>query len=107
MCATEFQPEPQDVEEQTGAPVADIAQSSQRESVERLLASTRTVLAGTQAVPSPCTSVCRMSGDTGLCEGCFRTLDEIVAWSRLQDDGVDGKRAIWSAIGQRAALAMT
>jgi prolyl-tRNA editing enzyme YbaK/EbsC (Cys-tRNA(Pro) deacylase)/predicted Fe-S protein YdhL (DUF1289 family) len=101
-----FQLKPQDLEQLTGAPVADIAQASQRESVDRLLTSARAVLANTSAVPSPCTSVCRMSGDTGLCEGCFRTLDEIVAWSRLQDEGVDGKRAIWSAIEYRAVLAV-
>lgn len=106
MCGTEFQYKPQDLEEQTSAPVADVAQSSQREGVERLLNSARAVLASTSAVPSPCTSVCRMSGDTGWCEGCFRTLDEIVAWSQLRDDGVDGKRAIWSAIGQRATRAI-
>jgi predicted Fe-S protein YdhL (DUF1289 family) len=32
-------------------------------------------------VPSPCINVCRMSAATGLCEGCFRTLDEIACWS--------------------------
>ncbi|MFZ9812181.1 MAG: DUF1289 domain-containing protein, partial [Burkholderiaceae bacterium] len=25
-------------------------------------------------VPSPCTSVCTMSAQTGLCTGCFRTI---------------------------------
>ena len=34
-------------------------------------------------VPSPCINVCRMNPDTGLCEGCFRTLDEIAAWSAM------------------------
>ncbi|MFO1363726.1 MAG: DUF1289 domain-containing protein [Burkholderiales bacterium] len=32
-------------------------------------------------VPSPCINVCRMNDATGLCEGCFRTLDEIAGWS--------------------------
>lgn len=32
-------------------------------------------------VPSPCINVCRMNDATGLCEGCFRTLDEIACWS--------------------------
>ena len=36
-------------------------------------------------VPSPCNNVCRMNPDTGLCEGCFRTLDEIAAWSVMSD----------------------
>jgi predicted Fe-S protein YdhL (DUF1289 family) len=54
-------------------------------------------------VPSPCISVCRMSPRTGLCEGCLRTLDEIAAWSALDDDG---KRAVWAQLAQRrAALA--
>jgi len=34
-------------------------------------------------VPSPCINVCKMNPDTGLCEGCLRTLDEIAAWSGL------------------------
>jgi predicted Fe-S protein YdhL (DUF1289 family) len=34
-------------------------------------------------VPSPCINVCRMNPDTGLCEGCLRTLDEIAAWSAM------------------------
>lgn len=101
-----FQLQPQDLIGLTGAPVVDIAQASQRDSIEQLLATANTVLASTHAVPSPCTSVCRMSGDTGLCEGCFRTLDEIVAWSRIGDEGDAGKRSIWSRIEQRAHLAL-
>jgi uncharacterized protein len=33
-----------------------------------------------------------------LCKGCWRTLDEIVAWSTLPDDG---KRQVWVQIEQR------
>ena len=51
-----------------------------------------------EPVPSPCTSVCRMNADTGLCEGCFRTLDEIAAWSRMEEHE---KRAVWQRLGQR------
>jgi prolyl-tRNA editing enzyme YbaK/EbsC (Cys-tRNA(Pro) deacylase)/predicted Fe-S protein YdhL (DUF1289 family) len=100
-----FQLKPQDLQTLTHAPIADIAQSSQRQAVDRLLTTARTVLASNYAIPSPCTSVCRMSGDTGLCEGCFRTLDEIVVWSRIGDEGEDGKRSIWSKIQQRASIA--
>ena len=32
-------------------------------------------------VPSPCINVCRLDETTRLCEGCFRTLDEIACWS--------------------------
>ena len=51
-------------------------------------------------VPSPCISVCRMSEATGLCEGCLRTLDEIAAWSVLDDEQ---RRAVWDAIALRRA----
>jgi predicted Fe-S protein YdhL (DUF1289 family) len=52
----------------------------------------------TEAVASPCTSVCRMSPDTGLCEGCLRTLDEIATWSRMENHE---KRAVWLQLAQR------
>lgn len=51
-------------------------------------------------VPSPCISVCRMSPATGLCEGCRRTIDEIAAWSRMEDPE---KRAVWALIDERRA----
>ncbi len=51
-------------------------------------------------VPSPCTSVCTLDSRTGFCAGCFRTLDEIAAWSELDDDA---KRAVWSALDGRRA----
>ena len=50
-------------------------------------------------LPSPCISVCTMESRTGLCRGCLRTLDEIGAWSTLDDEG---KRAVWARIEQRA-----
>jgi predicted Fe-S protein YdhL (DUF1289 family) len=56
----------------------------------------RMVLAGD--VPSPCSSVCKLDSATEFCEGCFRTLDEIAAWSRLDDES---KRAIWQLIAER------
>lgn len=50
------------------------------------------------AVPSPCLAVCRMDTATGWCEGCLRTLDEIAAWSRLDDAA---KTAVWALLDQR------
>lgn len=38
-------------------------------------------------VPSPCINICRMHAPTGWCEGCARTIDEIAAWSALDDAG--------------------
>jgi predicted Fe-S protein YdhL (DUF1289 family) len=51
------------------------------------------------AVASPCISVCRMNAQSGLCEGCLRTIDEIAAWSTMDDEG---KQAVWGLIAQRA-----
>jgi predicted Fe-S protein YdhL (DUF1289 family) len=41
-----------------------------------------------------------MSSVTGLCEGCLRTIDEIVAWGRADDAY---KRAVWQEIRRREA----
>lgn len=38
------------------------------------------------SVPSPCISVCRMDADTDLCEGCFRTIEEIAGWATFPDE---------------------
>jgi predicted Fe-S protein YdhL (DUF1289 family) len=39
----------------------------------------------TAAVASPCIDVCRMNPSAGLCDGCFRTIDEIASWSSFDD----------------------
>ena len=49
-------------------------------------------------VPSPCVSICKVDSATEFCEGCFRTLDEIAAWGRLDDEA---KREVWQLIAQR------
>jgi len=36
--------------------------------------------------PSPCVGVCRIVEREARCAGCLRTLDEITAWSRLDDE---------------------
>lgn len=55
---------------------------------------------GTTPVPSPCIDVCRMHAATGLCEGCARTIDDIIAWSTLGDAG---KHAVWALLPERFA----
>jgi predicted Fe-S protein YdhL (DUF1289 family) len=55
-------------------------------------------------VPSPCTSVCKIDEATGLCAGCLRTLDEIAAWSVLDNAQ---RRAVWAAIADRRAARAT
>ncbi len=42
-----------------------------------------------------------MDASSSLCAGCFRTIEEIAAWSRLDEVG---KRHVWALIAQRAAF---
>ncbi len=39
-----------------------------------------------RSVASPCVMVCTVDGASGLCLGCFRTLQEIATWSRMTDE---------------------
>jgi hypothetical protein len=55
---------------------------------------------GASDVASPCISVCEMDPASRLCRGCFRTLDEIAAWSVLDDDA---RRAVMDALPARRA----
>lgn len=56
--------------------------------------------AETGFVPSPCIGLCLMDAQTGWCEGCLRTIEEIVAWGSATDAD---KRAVWVEIKRRAA----
>ena len=49
-------------------------------------------------LPSPCVNICKMDEQSGLCQGCWRTIDEIVAWSSASEDT---KHAVWLRIKQR------
>ena len=82
-----FKLSPQDLARWSAAPVADVVQVPVVENV-----------------PSPCTSVCRMNEITGLCEACYRTLDEIVQWAGADEES---KRTIWTRIEQRRRLGTT
>lgn len=53
-------------------------------------------------MPSPCISICKLDPDNGWCQGCFRTLDEIAAWSRAADAD---KLVVWQRIEARQGLA--
>jgi predicted Fe-S protein YdhL (DUF1289 family) len=55
---------------------------------------------GGVGVASPCISVCVLDPATAICTGCFRTLDEIAAWSVMDDAG---KRAVLAALPARRA----
>ena len=56
-------------------------------------------MAPAERVPSPCNNVCRIDNASGLCEGCLRTIDEVVAWGTSSDDD---RRAVWAQLKQRA-----
>jgi len=51
------------------------------------------------AVETPCIKVCRIDAQARLCTGCFRSLDEIAAWSRMS--GAQ-RRSIMAELATRA-----
>ena len=53
-------------------------------------------------VTSPCISVCRMTADRSHCQGCFRTLEELRAWGKVD---AAQRRVIWRALLARAGIA--
>ena len=101
-----FKMMPQALELLTGAAVVDVAvdlneeNAARQNAIDLIAARARGISRSSENLPSPCISVCRISADSGLCEGCFRTLDEISAWSRLP---VEGRRELWQTIEQRIA----
>jgi len=53
-------------------------------------------------VASPCTSVCTIDPVSGLCTGCYRTLDEIAGWIDISNEA---KRTIIAGLrGRRTRL---
>jgi predicted Fe-S protein YdhL (DUF1289 family) len=51
-----------------------------------------------EEIPSPCTEICRINAETGWCEGCLRTLEEIGEW---RFSSVTEKRAILAQLVER------
>lgn len=51
-------------------------------------------------IASPCIDVCKMNPDTALCEGCWRTLEEIAVWSGMS---AEDKRAVLARLPARRA----
>lgn len=98
-----FQLSPAELEWMTGAPVVDVAVNPVEEKLSRqnaiiLVAARARLMASTGEITSPCISVCRMNAVTAMCEGCFRTRDEIAAWGNASDDA---KLATWARIEER------
>lgn len=42
--------------------------------------------AAPRPIATPCVKVCIVDGESGLCLGCYRTLNEIAGWSALSED---------------------
>jgi predicted Fe-S protein YdhL (DUF1289 family) len=40
-------------------------------------------------IKTPCIKVCVVDGESGLCLGCYRKLNEVAAWARLTDEERD------------------
>ncbi|MES2978636.1 MAG: YbaK/EbsC family protein [Pseudomonadota bacterium] len=101
-----FQVSPQELELMMESPVADVAvgpdeaQLARESAIAQVRARAQSVTPDSDPVTSPCISVCRVNAQTGLCEGCFRTLGEISAWGR---SGNAAKRDLWRIIEQRMA----
>ena len=39
-----------------------------------------------EPIVTPCIKVCIVDGESGLCLGCYRKLEEIASWIRLTPD---------------------
>ena len=52
-----------------------------------------------EEIESPCVKLCVIHPESRTCVGCFRTIDEISAWSRLSGDE---RRAVMAALPARA-----
>ncbi len=52
------------------------------------------------AIKTPCTSVCSVEPESGLCRGCGRSRDEIAGWIRMSDDE---RERIMAALPDRLA----
>lgn len=71
---------------------------NRQNAIKMLAARALSISATAGNVPSPCVSVCRMDTHTSLCEGCFRTIDEIRDWGRSDDAA---KQVMWTLISER------
>lgn len=49
-------------------------------------------------IKTPCIKVCVVDGESGLCMGCYRQLNEVAGWARLTDAE---REAIMAELPQR------
>ncbi len=52
--------------------------------------------------PSPCVNLCKMDAANRYCQGCFRTIEEITTWARLDDPA---RARIVAAVAERRTAA--
>jgi predicted Fe-S protein YdhL (DUF1289 family) len=50
-------------------------------------------------IESPCVKVCVLHPASGLCVGCYRTGEEIAAWSSMTPEA---RRSVMAALPERA-----
>ncbi len=54
-------------------------------------------MSNTAIIKSPCINKCSLNPKTGICIGCYRTIDEIAGWAMMSNEqrlAVIKKRAI-------------
>jgi hypothetical protein len=54
---------------------------------------------GVTEISTPCIRICVLDSETGLCEGCARTLDEVARWPRMSEP--ERKRIMAELDGRR------
>lgn len=52
-------------------------------------------------IESPCVRVCVVHPEARICTGCFRTVDEIARWSKMDPEE---RREIMAALPDRAPM---
>ena len=50
-------------------------------------------------IESPCIKICVVHPEARICTGCYRTIDEITRWSKLDSDA---RREVMAALPERA-----
>ncbi len=53
------------------------------------------------AVRTPCINVCIVDGESGLCMGCYRRLNEVAGWSKMTPEARD---AVMAELPSRRSL---
>ncbi|MDO5657520.1 MAG: DUF1289 domain-containing protein [Paracoccus sp. (in: a-proteobacteria)] len=52
----------------------------------------------TSPIASPCINICQIDRASGLCAGCLRTIAEISAWGKMDDEA---RRALMTQLRDR------